>query len=131
MYLGDNLKAIFNSVINANAVQVKPDNLNAIFFESTAIAAGETGVSAWVDVRSDKEKTLFVKTAKNLSIYTQFSNDDTKESWYDLCDNTGAIVTFVCNNASKAIPISIKGFYMRILVKNNDTSSDTPYVEVT
>lgn len=130
MYLGDNLKRVFNELINANAVYVKPNDLDAVFFETTQIVSGETAISAWLDVRSDKEKTLFIRTLKNLSVYVQLTDDDNKENWYDLCDSTGATVTFTCNNVSKAIPISIKGIYMRILVKNNDTTSDTPYVGV-
>ena len=129
MYQGDNLQEVYNSTIHANAVHVKPDDIDAVLFENIEILSGETGISAYIDVSSDKDKTLFVKSTKDLAIYVQLT-DDVNE-WYDLCDATGTVVTFICNNASKAIPISIKALYMRVLVKNNDSSADTPYVGVT
>lgn len=103
----------------------------AVLFETDVIPAGNDAVSAPIDVRADKDRTLFIKTTQNVSVKLQITDDDSANpDFYDMCDTSGNVISFTVNAAQKAIPVSIKAIGMRVLLHNNGAASDTPYVGV-
>lgn len=106
------------------------EDIKAIF-DILSIDPGQEGFTGPLEIYADKDITLFIKTAQNFQVSVQLTNEGSSNpNWYDLCDATGAAITFTVNATTKAIPVSCKAERMRLRLKNNGTAADTPIAEV-
>ena len=106
-------------------VQVIHD-IDQPLFDAESVNASAEIASGTIDVSVDKEVTLFISTTKAATVFVQLSNDETDDpdkAWYDLCNSSGTVLTFSLNNSKKAIPLSVKSIYMRVIVRNDDASN--------
>ncbi len=102
-----------------------------VLFETEAINPGDIGISDGFNIMGYESIMLFIKTLKNFEVYVQFTDDaGDNPDWFDLCTVLGVAISFTCNNANKAISVPCKAAKVRVLIKNNDTVADTPYVGV-
>lgn len=112
----------FRKKVTTNYHYVQP------LFDNEAIAIGANLVAVQ-DVQADKETTLFIKTTKNTQIDISFTYDTTADqnspNWFTYCDSAGTAITLTCNNTNKAIPITMKGVQMRIIITNTDAAAGT------
>lgn len=101
-------------VTEAFKAQNLPNGNNLIFYQ---------------DVQGDKDTTLFIKTTKNTQIDISFTYDTNSDpdqcDWFTYCNSAGTAITLTCNNTNKAIPITMKGVQMRVIITNTDSSAGT------
>ena len=113
-------------------------DLKTVLLENTSVVAGELVASDPFDILGTKDVAIFVQSTKNFTFYIQVSDDSAEGcAWFDLCDDGVNPITLPCEGkgspvvaSGKSLKKNIKAMQMRILVKNNDTASDTPYVGV-
>jgi len=94
-----------------------------VVMDSVSVDAGAVVTHTGIDISKLRTVTMLISTTGNCAVYIQFSDDNS--NWYDLCDAAGTPYEYNVNNVKKAIGINDFAHYMRIVVKNNDSSSVT------
>lgn len=94
-----------------------------IVMNNVSVDAGAVVTHTGIDISKFRTVTMLISTTGNCAVYIQFSDDNS--NWYDLCDAAGTPYEYTVNNEKKAIGINDFAHYMRVVVKNNDSSSVT------
>ncbi len=94
-----------------------------VVMDSVSVDAGAVITHTGIDISKLRTVTMLISTTGDCAVYIQFSDDNS--NWYDLCDAAGTPYEYNVNNVKKAIGINDFAHYMRIVVKNNDSSSVT------
>jgi len=94
-----------------------------IVMNNVSVDAGAIVTHTGIDISKFRTVTMLISTTGNCAVYIQFSDDNS--NWYDLCDAAGTAYEYTVNNEKKAIGINDFAHYMRVVVKNNDSSSVT------
>ena len=109
-------------------------DLDEVLSENISVDAGELLTTDWLNIRGVKEVTAYIKTANNCTSSIQVTDDNisVNPDAFTLCakDGDGSAVAITTNNEGKSYTFINKAEKMRVLVRNNGATADTPYVAV-
>ncbi len=109
-------------------------DLDEVLSENVSVDAGELLTIDWLSISGIKEITVYIKTANNCTSSIQVTDDNISANpdAFTLCakDGDGSAVAITTNNEGKSYTFINKAEKMRVLVRNNGATTDTPYVAV-
>ncbi len=117
-------------------VVIDTDDIDEVLLENQSVNAGEVITSDWLSIRFKHEVTVYVKTTKTCVTSIQLTDDNVSANpdAFTLCAKDGAGTAVSLNTSATeqglAYTFTTNAEKMRVLVKNYDTTSDTPYVGV-
>ncbi len=115
-------------------VVISSADIDTVLLENQSVQAGEVITSDWFDVSKYREVTVYVKTTKTCVTSIQVTDDNVSANpdAFTLCAKDGAGTAVSLNTSATEQGLSYtfttNAEKMRVLVRNNDTTADTPYV---
>jgi len=94
-----------------------------LIFDNLSVPGLATVTHAGIDVSGVQSMTFCISTTQNSTVYLQFSDDNA--TWYDLKAVDDTDRTWNCNNERICVHGDIAAHYMRMVVKNESTSTMT------
>lgn len=115
-------------------VVISSADIDTVLLENLSVLATELLVSDWFDISKYREVTVYIKTTKTCVTTIQVTDDNVSANpdAFTLCAKDGAGTAVSLNTSATeqglAYTFTINAEKMRVLVRNNDSTTDIPYV---
>jgi len=93
------------------------DVKQATVIDTVTLSSGAVLTHEGFDVSGMTSLLLHIESTARITVYPQFSHDNT--NWYDYCDAAGTAISYTVDNEKKAIGIQEGGRYFRVVIYAN------------